>query len=151
MEKYTLNGVNGQLKIYDDKLIISRKGFLAFATQGIKGDKTIPLSSIYSVQFKEGSFWLNGYIQIGLGGSVESTKGIFDATKDENTIMFNKAHNLEASKIKNFIEKFILERNNNSSNNQTSIADEILKFKSLLDSGIISQEEFDKKKQQLLN
>lgn len=34
---------------------------------------------------------------------------------------------------------------------QLSPADEILKFKSLLDQGIITQEEFDKKKQELLN
>jgi predicted Zn-dependent peptidase len=31
-----------------------------------------------------------------------------------------------------------------------SAADEIRKFKDLLDSGVISQEEFDKKKEQLL-
>ncbi|MFI3206644.1 MAG: SHOCT domain-containing protein, partial [Clostridia bacterium] len=36
------------------------------------------------------------------------------------------------------------------SNTTTSSADEILKFKQLLDSGIISQEEFETKKQQLL-
>lgn len=34
--------------------------------------------------------------------------------------------------------------------NNLSVADEILKFKQLLDSGIISQEEFDAKKKQLL-
>jgi hypothetical protein len=33
---------------------------------------------------------------------------------------------------------------------ETSNADEILKFKNLLDSGIITQEEFDAKKKQLL-
>ena len=32
----------------------------------------------------------------------------------------------------------------------TSAADEILKFKNLLDAGIITQDEFEKKKQQLL-
>lgn len=36
-------------------------------------------------------------------------------------------------------------------NNNNSTADEILKFKSLLDSGVITQEEFDKKKGELLN
>jgi predicted Zn-dependent peptidase len=35
--------------------------------------------------------------------------------------------------------------------NQVSAADEILKLKSLLDSGILTQEEFDAKKKQLLN
>lgn len=42
--------------------------------------------------------------------------------------------------------------NNTESNNLTfSAADEILKFKSLLDQGIITKEEFDEKKKQLLN
>ena len=36
-------------------------------------------------------------------------------------------------------------------NTGASAADEIVKFKQLLDQGIITQEEFDKKKQQLLN
>ncbi|MCS5339879.1 SHOCT domain-containing protein, partial [Staphylococcus aureus] len=32
-----------------------------------------------------------------------------------------------------------------------SVADELIKYKELLDVGVISQEEFDKKKQQLLD
>ncbi|MSA02948.1 DUF4428 domain-containing protein [Lactonifactor sp. BIOML-A3] len=46
-----------------------------------------------------------------------------------------------------------VENDNNkvtSSNNSLSSADEILKFKNLLDSGIITQEEFEAKKKQLL-
>lgn len=39
----------------------------------------------------------------------------------------------------------------NSKAASSSVADEILKFKNLLDEGIITQEEFDKKKVQLLN
>ena len=35
--------------------------------------------------------------------------------------------------------------------NNSSQADEILKFKNLLDQGIISEEEFETKKKQLLN
>ena len=35
--------------------------------------------------------------------------------------------------------------------NSTSVADEILKFKSLLDMGVLTQEEFNQKKKQLLN
>lgn len=38
---------------------------------------------------------------------------------------------------------------NNTSNN-ISVADEILKFKKLLDDGIITKEEFESKKQELL-
>jgi hypothetical protein len=42
------------------------------------------------------------------------------------------------------------ESNNINTQTQASSADEILKFKSLLDSGIITQEEFEAKKKQLL-
>lgn len=41
--------------------------------------------------------------------------------------------------------------NNNLTNSSTSVADEILKFKQLLDIGAITQEEFDTKKKELLN
>lgn len=40
---------------------------------------------------------------------------------------------------------------NNSQSNSFSIADEITKFKKLYDDGIISQEEFERKKKELLN
>lgn len=44
-----------------------------------------------------------------------------------------------------------LNNNNNNPNSEFSVADEILKFKSLLDQGIVTQEEFDLKKKELLN
>jgi hypothetical protein len=152
MPKFTLKGVNGQLYIYDDKIVIERKGFDAFVFQGIKGSKTIPLSSIYSVQFKKGGLMFNGYIQFGLGGSIESSKGIYEAIRDENTIMFKTSQNKQAEEIKDFIETYILERQSKDYTiPQTSVAEEILKFKSLLDSGVISEREFEKKKKELLN
>ena len=42
-------------------------------------------------------------------------------------------------------------QNNIQTNTTTSNADELKKYKELLDEGIISQEEFDAKKKQLLN
>ncbi|MBO8552282.1 SHOCT domain-containing protein, partial [Staphylococcus aureus] len=39
----------------------------------------------------------------------------------------------------------------NSEKMSFSVADELIKYKELLDVGVISQEEFDKKKQQLLD
>lgn len=58
----------------------------------------------------------------------------------------------------NVISKLLIERQNKSISSTTTIkqeipqsnADELKKFKDLLDSGIISQEEFDAKKKQLL-
>ena len=34
-------GINGQIEVYDNKVIIKRKGFIALATQGLKGNKEI--------------------------------------------------------------------------------------------------------------
>ena len=57
--------------------------------------------------------------------------------------------------LNNLIEKARTKEENkkykaNSSSN-ISIADELLKFKSLLDMGVITEEEFKKKKDELLN
>ena len=54
--------------------------------------------------------------------------------------------------IKEYIESRILELSKQQATivQQTSVADEIVKFKGLLDAGVITQEEFDTKKKQLL-
>lgn len=149
--KYTLEGDNGQLYVYENKVEITRKGVLAFAFQGLKGTKTIPISEIKSIQVKKGGF-VQGYIQFGVAGGVENRKGAEDATRDENTVTFSRPQNGLVEEIKHYIENIMLNQTNNQNTvvQQTSAADEILKFKQLLDAGIITQEEFDTKKKQLL-
>ena len=56
-----------------------------------------------------------------------------------------------SEEIKRIIYNLQTRDNEKNNNNSFSQADEILKFKKLLDEGIITQEEFDKKKQELLN
>ena len=43
-----------------------------------------------------------------------------------------------------------IEEFENLKKNQTSVADELIKFKKLLDEGVINRVEFDKKKKELL-
>lgn len=72
-----------------------------------------------------------------------------------NSILYNSYKN-NASNIISMLDNMCHQATSNLES-QTPIAaiqspaDEILKYKNLLDSGIITQEEFDKKKQQLLN
>jgi len=143
-----LNGVNGQIELYHDKVIIKRKGFISKMTQGFtKGDKSIYLSQISGIQVKRGTFATNGYIQFSLSGGKESTGGIMKATQDENTVMFAKKNNELVEKLKAEIEQL-----KQTPNVQvTSAADEIRKYKQLLDDGIISEEEFSVKKKELLS
>ncbi|CAK7002269.1 DUF4429 domain-containing protein [Tissierella sp.] len=144
-----LKGVNGQLELYNDKVIIRRKGALAKLTQGFtKGDKTIYLRQITGIDFKLGGNLVNGYIQFTLPGGNEKSKGAFEATQDENSVMFKKKDNDIAMQIKSKIEELQQKEINPTSN--TSNAEEIRKYKELFDEGIITEEEFDKKKKELL-
>jgi hypothetical protein len=144
-------GKNGQIELYHDKIIIKRQGFIAVLTQGFtKGDKTIYLNQITGIQLKLGGL-LVGYIQFTLPGGIESKKGVFDAQKDENTVTFNPLLNQSATQLKGKIEG-LMQKSRQSINQtvQVSSADEIKKFKQLLDEGIITKDEFDKKKKELL-
>lgn len=150
--KYILNGVNGRLTVYENKIELSHKGALGVLSHGFSGDKTIPIKAIQTVQMKEGGALVNGYLQFGMFGAIDKQGGIDGAINDENAIVFTAGNNKLAKEIKAFIEEKIY---NSSSNqpivNNVSSADEILKLKQLLDSGVITQEEFDKKKSQLLS
>lgn len=145
-----LQGVNGQIELYQDKVIIKRKGAISKLSQGFfKGDKTIYLTQISSIQVKPGSMITNGYIQFSLSGGNESTKGIMNATKDENTVMFSRKDNELVNKMKAEIEQ-LKNRAQSPGTIQPSAADEIRKYKQLFDDGIISEEEFNAKKKELL-
>jgi len=143
-------GQTGQIELFKDKLIIKRAGFFAVLTQGLKGEKTIYLSQITGIQLKLGSTLLNGYIQFTLPGGIENKGGMIAATSDENTVQFYKQSNDSATNLKEKIEELIYKSRSTSQIVQISNADEIKKFKQLLDDGIITKDEFDKKKKELL-
>ncbi len=150
---FKILGVNGQCYVYENRVVIERKGVLGFLTQGLAGSKTIPINSIESVQYKEGNSAVNGFIQFGVRGGLEGRKGVFRATHDENTVMFSAANNHVGRLVKDYIEARILNRDASGGTtviNQLSGADELKKYKELLDTGVINQEEFDAKKKQIL-
>lgn len=154
--KYFVKGTNGQLYVYGDRIEIKRKGFLALAQQGLKGTKSIPFSSIKSIQIKPAGFAI-GYIQFGISGGFENSRGLKQANYDENTVTFTSAkYNKIANEIKAYIENAILKitaqpvQQNLVVEPHKSDADELRKFAELLNDGIITQEEYNIKKKQLL-
>jgi len=145
-------GVNGQLEFTGNKIAIKRKGMLAKMTQGLKGDKEILIKQISSIQFKPAGALTNGYIQFAFSGGKENKGGLFDATQDENAIMFNKKQMKEFEEIKSAIEEKINSLNQPIIQSAPiDIADQIKKLADLRDSGILTEEEFNAKKKQLLN
>lgn len=147
-------GVGDKLSVYEDRVVIKHKGVLNFMAMGIHGDKTIYYSDLTAIQYKAGGM-LAGHIQFSLLGGNESRGGVLNAASDENTITFNADKNAEAQKICEYINNKLREIKTAKTAPvvqaaPVSSADELKKFKELLDMGIISQEEFDAKKKQLL-
>lgn len=151
--RFSLIGKNGQLAVFDNRIVITRKGVLGFLTHGGAGERTIPFSSITGIQIKPAGMLTNGFIQFAVKGSIERRGGVMNAADDENAIVYVKSYNNLASEIKAFIEDKIF----NAPAFPTmppvpasSPVDEVLKLKQLLDAGVLSQEEFDKKKKEIL-
>ena len=146
-------GLSGQIELYKDKIIIKREGFIPKIGHGFtKGDKTIYLNHITGIQLKLADEIFGGYIQFTLPGGIESKKGLAAAARDENSVTFiNTKQNDSAKKLKEKIEELV-QKARQSTNQivQVSSADELRKFKQLIDEGVITKDEFDRKKKELL-
>ena len=139
-------GINGQLELYDDKVRIKRKGSTALILQGLKGEKDIYISQISSVQFKSCGL-TPGYIQFAFLGGQETKAGLWDAMGDENTVTFEQKQENKFKIIREAVNKRIVSRYDTKSS--TNIGD-LEKLAELRNKGIITNEEFDIKKRQIL-
>ncbi|WP_315527213.1 DUF4429 domain-containing protein [Carnobacterium maltaromaticum] len=141
------------LTLDNNSITITRKGMLNAINQGFKGEKTIPLKSITAVQLKKPGV-TSGYIQFSLLGGNENRGGVFAATSDENTVMFTKKNYSDMQELKAIIEKHIFSENESNSNknnySEKSAVEQVKDMKELLDIGIITDEEFTKKRNELL-
>lgn len=157
MEKFKFEGVDKRVIVYEDKVSIEGAGkdFLVrmFTYQG---QKTFLYESLSSVEFKEASTLSAGYLKFNIGVDKGNT-GNLSLESDwnsDNKIDFVKKHqNEEAKAIKNYVEDKMLSirKTQQGGGGSISPADEIRKFKQLLDEGIISQIEFEEHKKQYSN
>lgn len=147
------------IRISDNTLTISRPGLVSKMAMGFTGEKTILINQISGVQIKKVGF-ARGYIQFILAGTKEVKSGIIGGKIDENVVYSdssfkrsNKEINADFEEIKKYIEEFNANQKSNNTvvqNIKTPI-EQIKDLKELLDMGAITQEEFDKKKKELLN
>lgn len=147
---------NASIIINDDKITIKRNGLLALNAHGLTGEKTFRINQISAVQLKEAKMAI-GYIQFVLIGSQESKGGLQAAMRDENTVCFDGGFNTEktnqeAREIKEYIENYIsqMENNKNVIVSQDDKYDKLAKLKKLLDDNVITPEEFESEKTKLL-
>jgi hypothetical protein len=126
--------------------IINKAGVFA-----ARREKILPIRHITSVEVKEPGAFFAGFVRFSIaGGQSLDTSDEFDAALDENSVVFDGTDNyVMALEIKTYIEWFT-ETDSQASPKGLSIADEIVKLKRLTDEGILTKEEFEAKKKQLL-
>lgn len=157
--KYCLvNNLGKILDVYENKVVFTSTQSTSTVVTGLvlgtsmtQGEKTIYYKDAIGVQYKPSSI-ADGYIQIETAaGGVSTASSQYGG---ENAIQFSgKQSNEDAEIIVAYIRKQIEEIKNAPVGGvvqQLSPAEELKKFKDLLELGVITQEEFDAKKKQLL-
>jgi len=143
-------GTTGVVIADDDAVTITRQGMRALLNYGSAGTKRIPLSSITAVQFRAAG-GLSGYIQFTILGGVENRGGMLESGNDENSMQFARKQQADFEKLRAFVEGRIGARGSAAPGpSQVSVADEIRKLADLRDSGVISDDDFEKQKNRLL-
>lgn len=115
------------------------------------GEKTIYYVDCIGVQFKESGLQI-GYLQLETASGLMNRKANNFFNENSFTFDTTKVTNEKMREVAEYIKQRVdhYKRQKSAPAAAPSAADEILKFKGLLDSGVITQEEFDAKKKQLL-
>ncbi len=158
--RYHLRAHTGTtLEVYDTYLVINfmRTGGVGTVMANVysgggTGGKRINFADLTAIQFKEPAGVTVGFIQFVYPGSNEVRGSVMAALDDENSIPVSPQNLALARQIVEYVEKMRTQLRNPQPAlvQQVSAADEIRKYKELLDMGVITQEEFDTKKRQLL-
>lgn len=144
-------GHGADIELREHCLAITRHGAGSFLTQGLKGEKRILYSSITAIQLRNATRNLGGYIQFTILGGNESVGGIWDATTDENTVMFSDAQAPRFGELRDIVERRLEEAHQvQRSAPSPSIADELAKLAGLRSNGILTEEEFVQQKARVL-
>ena len=150
---YEITTALAEMKVYEDRCVLSNKKnafTLLLTNKFFAGEKKFYYSDLTSVQFRKPGAITDGYLEFEYPGSRSGNNG--GAYSSENSISFAKGDLEKMEQIYNYIDGRIREikTKGNSAPSAVSSADELKKFKELLDMGVITQEEFDEKKKQIL-
>lgn len=159
---YSINGVRGRhIDVYEDKVVINTKVTIGsiLTHNATDGEKTIYFSDCIGIQFKPSRTTI-GYLQIETASSSGNNRGNNFFNENSFTYDTSVISNRKMEEVANYVKKQIdiIKKSNyqpalpaNNNTNPSLIADELIKLKQLVDMGVLTQEEFDAKKKQLLD
>jgi hypothetical protein len=152
---YDLVGVRGRhATVFEDKVVLKVKaGIGSFLTGNISdGEKTIYFADCIGVQYKDSGFQI-GYLQFETAGGImnNGANNFFNENTFtwDTTVQTNEKMQEVCAYVKKRVDYYKSAKHAPAAA-APSPADELKKFKELLDMNIITQEEFDKKKAQIL-
>lgn len=150
---YDIETALATLKVYEDYCVLTAKKNLTtlfITNKFFAGEKKFYFSDLTSVQYRAPGTITDGYLEFEYPGSRSGNSS--GAYSSENSISFAKRDAAKMEEIYHYIDQKIheLKRPQAAAAAAPSPAEELKKFKKLLDMGVISQEEFDSKKKQLL-
>ncbi len=147
---FEIQRANTILKVYEDGVSFSRTG-IQKVLSGSPGERKIYYKDISSIQWKKSNALFSGFLEfVVIGSNAKQGGGLFAGTDNENRFTFWNRDLPTMEKIKDFVEKKINEKNGMPTSEVKSTAEQIRELKTLLDEGILTKEEFEAKKKQLL-
>jgi hypothetical protein len=153
-EPIVAKGHNGTVTFDGDFVTIERTGFLARTSVG-KGTKRIPLPSVTAVQWKPAGGMVNGFIAFTVGGGNE-TRSRFgsqtvDAGRDENSVLITRKQMPDFEQLRTAVEQAIADRHRPTvAPSAPDVLGQIEQLARLRDAGVLTNEEFEAKKAELL-
>ncbi|GAB2912979.1 DUF4429 domain-containing protein [Streptomyces mayteni] len=153
-------GNNGTISFDGRTIIIERRGFIARVfVGGGGGNKTIHITSVTAVQWKNASF-IAGFIQLTISGGSDfrarSGKNRRDALLDEYSVTFQARQQAAFEQVRDAIQQAITAQHTPQAPAPTPpaaappIADELTKLAALRDQGVLTDQDFEQAKNRLL-
>ena len=150
MAELYAKGSNGLITIDGDWLTIDRKGF--GRAGNAMGERRIPLASITAVQLRHARVFTNGFIRFSVPGSPEFRGGLQSAMRDENAVTFRRGQTKGFNILRAAVEQSISAHAGAPSGaTEPDIPEQIKKLDELRDQKLITDEEFEAKKAELLD
>ena len=157
-------GYNGVINVFENHLTISREGRIAKMGKHDSGLRTVEFSSIVGIQKEDPTMAVNGYLQIQLLGESFVSLTKFTAASDTNTVLFTYTRRKEHVELYAILEQVANLTNANiadaqeTKDLQESVAlgsvskiDQLSKIAELKNAGLISSEEFENLKNEIMN
>lgn len=131
-------GQDGSVILYEDRVRITREGWMSSVAKPFEGDKDIPIDEVTSVQLKAPGKWWPGHIEIGESGHHE----LGPDADSENAVVFESGQYEEFKRLRHYIQK-LRRRDGSEGDGATEMLDEMFA------AGALTEEEYRERKRVL--